>query len=96
MLIVSIIVAHVTALVYNVLKITPPPRNEWIVFKTTKIFPTYALLLEYMLLDGINFEPKRLITKFQTPLITTKTVDISNKTIKEKYNYIHVKALINY
>ena len=39
------IVAHVTALVYNVLKITPPPRNEWIVSKTTKIFPTYALLL---------------------------------------------------
>jgi hypothetical protein len=57
-----------------VLKITPPPRNEWIVFKTTKIFPTYALLLEYMLLDGINFEPKRLITKFQTPLITSKTI----------------------
>jgi hypothetical protein len=27
-----------------------------------------------MLLDGINFEPKRLITKLQTPLITTKTV----------------------
>jgi hypothetical protein len=27
-----------------------------------------------MLLDGINFEPKRLITKFQTPLITTKTI----------------------
>jgi hypothetical protein len=23
-------------------------------------------------------------------------IDISNKTIKEKYNYIHVKALINY
>ena len=33
-----------------------------------------------MLLDGINFEPKRLITKFQTPLITTKTVDRSVRT----------------
>jgi hypothetical protein len=42
--------------------------------KTTKMFPTYALLLEYMLLDGINLELKRLITKFQTPLITTKTI----------------------
>jgi hypothetical protein len=27
-----------------------------------------------MLLDGINLELKRLITKFQTPLITTKTI----------------------
>ena len=58
--------------IYRV-KNNPSPRNEWIVSKTTKIFPTYALLLEYMLLDGINFESKRLITKFQTPLITTKT-----------------------
>jgi hypothetical protein len=31
-----------------------------------------------MLLDGINFEPKRLITKFQTPLITTKTIFARN------------------
>jgi hypothetical protein len=27
-----------------------------------------------MLLNGINLELKRLITKFQTPLITTKTI----------------------
>jgi hypothetical protein len=27
-----------------------------------------------MLLDGINFEPNGLITKLQTPLITTKTI----------------------
>ena len=27
-----------------------------------------------MLLDGINLELERLITKFQTPLITTKTI----------------------
>jgi hypothetical protein len=61
-----------------VLKNNPSPWNEWIVSKTTKIFPTYALLLEYMLLDGINFEPKSLITKFQTPLITTKTIFARN------------------
>jgi hypothetical protein len=48
------------------------PRNEWIVSKTTKTFPTYALILEYMLLGGINLKLKRLIIKFQTPLITTK------------------------
>jgi hypothetical protein len=42
------------------------------------MFPTYALLLEYILLDGINFEPKRLITKFQTPLITAKTIFARN------------------
>ena len=31
-----------------------------------------------MLLDGIIFEPKRLITKFQTPLIITKTIFARN------------------
>jgi hypothetical protein len=31
-----------------------------------------------MLLDGINLELKRLITKFQTPLITTKTIFARN------------------
>ena len=31
-----------------------------------------------MLLNGINFEPKRLITKFQTPLITIKTIFARN------------------
>jgi hypothetical protein len=57
-----------------VLKITPTPQNEWIVSKTTKTLPTYALILEYMLLGGINLKLKRLIIKFQTPLITTKTI----------------------
>jgi hypothetical protein len=62
-----------------VLKITPPPRNEWIVSKITKTLPTYyALLLEYMLFGGINLELKRLITNFQTPLITTKTIFARN------------------
>jgi hypothetical protein len=32
-----------------------------------------------MLLDGINLELKRLITKLQTPLITTKTVRASQQ-----------------
>jgi hypothetical protein len=54
------------------------PRNEWIVSKTTKSLPTYALILEYMLFGGINLELKRLITKFQTPLITTKTIFARN------------------
>ena len=54
----------------------PPPRNEWIVSKTTKTLPTYALILEYMLLGGINLKLKRLIIKFQTPLIITKTVGL--------------------
>ena len=31
-----------------------------------------------MLLDGINLVLKRLITKFQTPLITTKTIFARN------------------
>ena len=31
-----------------------------------------------MLLDGINLELKRSITKFQTPLITTKTIFARN------------------
>jgi hypothetical protein len=31
-----------------------------------------------MLLDGINLELKRLITKFRTPLITTKTIFARN------------------
>jgi hypothetical protein len=31
-----------------------------------------------MLLDGINLELKRLSTKFQTPLITTKTIFARN------------------
>jgi hypothetical protein len=31
-----------------------------------------------MLLDGINLELKRLITKFQTPLITTMTIVARN------------------
>ena len=74
----SVIAAHVTVLVYKVLKINPPPRNEWIVSKTSKTLPTYALILEYMLLDGINLELKRLITKFQTPMITTKTIFARN------------------
>ena len=55
-----------------------PPPNEWIVSKTTKTLPTYALILEYMLFGGINLELKRLITKFQTPLITTKTIFARN------------------
>jgi hypothetical protein len=55
-----------------------------------------------MLLDGIDFEPKRLITKFRTPLITTKTVDRYVYIIKIKvfhrflsYLYVNITAFVN-
>ena len=40
-----------------------------------------------MLLDGINLELKRLITKFQTPLITTKTIFARNYGIAAVISY---------
>jgi hypothetical protein len=40
-----------------------------------------------MLLDGINFELKRLITKFQTPLITTKTIFARNYGTADLISY---------
>jgi hypothetical protein len=70
-----------------VLKLTPIPRNEWIVSKTTKPLPRYALILEYMLLGGINLELKRLITEFQTPLITTKTIFARNYGTADVISY---------
>ena len=74
------LIAQVTLLVYKVLNY-PPPRNEWIVSKTTKHLPTYALILEYMLLGGVNLELKRLITELQTPLITTKLSSQNNNVL---------------
>ena len=46
--------------------------------KNYQNLPTYASILEYMLLGGINLKLKHLITKFQRPLITTKTIFASN------------------
>jgi hypothetical protein len=34
----------------------------------------YALILRHMLLGGINLKLKHLITKFQTPLVTSKKI----------------------
>ena len=51
-----------------------------------------------MLLDGINLELKRLITKFQTPLITTKTIFARNYTyatiMLTKHSYIFTSIII--
>jgi hypothetical protein len=46
--------------------------------KNYQNLPTYAPILEYMLLGGINLKLKHLITKFQRPLITTKTIFARN------------------
>ena len=46
--------------------------------KNYQNLPTYAPILEYMLLGGINLKLKYLITKFQRPLITTKTIFARN------------------
>jgi hypothetical protein len=40
-----------------------------------------------MLLDGINLELKRLITKFQTPLITTETIFARNYGTADVISY---------
>jgi hypothetical protein len=40
-----------------------------------------------MLLDGINLELKRLITKFQTPLITTKKIFARNYGTADVISY---------
>jgi hypothetical protein len=54
------------------------PLDKWTVSKTNKTLPIYALILEHMLLGGINLKLKHLITKFQTPLVTTKTIFAKN------------------
>ena len=46
--------------------------------KNYQNLPTYAPILEYMLLGGINLKLEHLITKFQRPLITTKTIFARN------------------
>jgi hypothetical protein len=45
-------------------------------------------MLEYMLLGGINLKLKRLFTKFQTPLITTKTIFARNYGTAAVISYI--------
>jgi hypothetical protein len=45
-------------------------------------------MLEYMLLGGINLKLKHLFTKFQTPLITTKTIFARNYGTAAVISYI--------
>jgi hypothetical protein len=60
--------------------------------KNYQNLPTYSSILEYMLLGGINLKLKRLITKFQTPLITTKTIFARNNGTTAVISY-HLKGI---
>ena len=55
--------------------------------KNYQNLPTYAPILEYMLLGGINLKLKHLITKFQRPLITTKTIFARNYGTADVISY---------